>query len=323
MVAAAEVAALVRVAARARRLPDRLLRRPRRSDAARELTAAPVVGIGEAAYIAAALVAKRFAVITTLRAASPRWRTRIDALGLRSRCAGDRAAGHPRRRAGQRHTRTRPRRSSRPAERLAADRGAEALDPGLRRHGRRRREPSSARWECPSATASRSARPRPRALALRPSHQQGRRVRGARADPILRHAGLTLMRAATFREYGGPEVMRWEELDDPGRGPDEVLVGCAPAASTTATSTRGRAARAGRSRCRGCWAPSSPAPWSRSAPTSRASPTATRSRPISSSPAGPARPAGAGGPTCASGSWCSAPTAGAATPSWWRCRRGR
>src|SRR4051812_26302133 len=32
------------------------------------------------------------------------------------------------------------------------------------------------------------------------------------------------MRAATFREYGGPEVMRWEELDDPGCGRDEVIV---------------------------------------------------------------------------------------------------
>ena len=32
------------------------------------------------------------------------------------------------------------------------------------------------------------------------------------------------MMAATFREYGGPEVMRWEEVDDPVPGPDEVLI---------------------------------------------------------------------------------------------------
>ena len=32
------------------------------------------------------------------------------------------------------------------------------------------------------------------------------------------------MKAATFREYGGPEVMRWEEVDDPVPGPDEVLL---------------------------------------------------------------------------------------------------
>jgi NADPH:quinone reductase-like Zn-dependent oxidoreductase len=30
--------------------------------------------------------------------------------------------------------------------------------------------------------------------------------------------------AATFREYGGPEVMRWEELADPVPAPDEVIV---------------------------------------------------------------------------------------------------
>src|ERR671936_129252 len=40
-------------------------------DAARELTAAPVVGIGEAAYTAATLVAKRFGVITTLPRSVP------------------------------------------------------------------------------------------------------------------------------------------------------------------------------------------------------------------------------------------------------------
>jgi NADPH:quinone reductase-like Zn-dependent oxidoreductase len=32
------------------------------------------------------------------------------------------------------------------------------------------------------------------------------------------------VRAATFREYGGPEVMRWEEIDDPVPGPDEVVL---------------------------------------------------------------------------------------------------
>jgi NADPH:quinone reductase-like Zn-dependent oxidoreductase len=32
------------------------------------------------------------------------------------------------------------------------------------------------------------------------------------------------MLAATFREYGGPEVMRWEELDDPVPAADEVVI---------------------------------------------------------------------------------------------------
>ena len=32
------------------------------------------------------------------------------------------------------------------------------------------------------------------------------------------------MRAATFRDYGGPEVMLWEEIDDPVPGTDEVVI---------------------------------------------------------------------------------------------------
>jgi NADPH:quinone reductase-like Zn-dependent oxidoreductase len=32
------------------------------------------------------------------------------------------------------------------------------------------------------------------------------------------------MFAATFREYGGPEAMRWEQIEDPVPGPDEVLI---------------------------------------------------------------------------------------------------
>ena len=32
------------------------------------------------------------------------------------------------------------------------------------------------------------------------------------------------MRAATFREHGGPEVMLWEELEDPACGRDEVVI---------------------------------------------------------------------------------------------------
>lgn len=64
-------------------------------DAVRELTTAPVVGIGEAAYCAATMVAKRFAVITTL----PRGRAEIeDALaraGIAERCAGVLALGIP------------------------------------------------------------------------------------------------------------------------------------------------------------------------------------------------------------------------------------
>jgi allantoin racemase len=56
-------------------------------DAARELTAAPVVGIGQAAYAAAAQVAKRFAVITTLPRSVPALEEALERQGLASRCA--------------------------------------------------------------------------------------------------------------------------------------------------------------------------------------------------------------------------------------------
>src|SRR5581483_1458311 len=55
-------------------------------DAARELTDRPVVGIGEAAYIAASLVAKRFAVITTLARGVPALEEALERRGIRSRC---------------------------------------------------------------------------------------------------------------------------------------------------------------------------------------------------------------------------------------------
>jgi allantoin racemase len=57
-------------------------------DAARELSAAPVVGIGHAAYLSATLVARRFAVITTLRRGIPALEDAIRAHGLEARCVG-------------------------------------------------------------------------------------------------------------------------------------------------------------------------------------------------------------------------------------------
>jgi allantoin racemase len=56
--------------------------------AVREITSAPVVGIGEAAYRAASMVAKRFAVITTLRRGIADLEDAIDGAGLRRQCAG-------------------------------------------------------------------------------------------------------------------------------------------------------------------------------------------------------------------------------------------
>ena len=57
-------------------------------DAARELTKAPVVGIGEAAYLAASLVSKRFGVITTLRRGVPALEDGLERRGLRTQCVG-------------------------------------------------------------------------------------------------------------------------------------------------------------------------------------------------------------------------------------------
>ena len=54
--------------------------------AARELTEAPVVGIGEAAFQAAAMIARRFAVITTLRRGIPELEDALERHGMRSRC---------------------------------------------------------------------------------------------------------------------------------------------------------------------------------------------------------------------------------------------
>jgi allantoin racemase len=64
-------------------------------DAARELTAAPVVGIGEAAYRATSMLARRFAVITTLARGVPDIEVQMDQLGLRHACVGVLSLGIP------------------------------------------------------------------------------------------------------------------------------------------------------------------------------------------------------------------------------------
>lgn len=57
-------------------------------EAARELADAPVVGIGEAAYHASRLIAKRFGVITTLPRGIAALEDALDRQGLRSQCVG-------------------------------------------------------------------------------------------------------------------------------------------------------------------------------------------------------------------------------------------
>ena len=64
-------------------------------DAARVLARAPVVGIGEAAFHVASLVAGRFSVVTTLGRAIPAIEFNLVKYGLASRCARVRAAEIP------------------------------------------------------------------------------------------------------------------------------------------------------------------------------------------------------------------------------------
>jgi allantoin racemase len=64
-------------------------------DAARSLATAPVVGIGEAAFHLASLIAGRFSVITTLSRSIPVLQQNLMRTGLAFRCASVRAAEVP------------------------------------------------------------------------------------------------------------------------------------------------------------------------------------------------------------------------------------
>ncbi len=61
-------------------------------DAARALAAAPVIGIGEAAFHAASLIAGKFSVVTTLGRSIPAIEHNLARYGLATRCAKVRAA---------------------------------------------------------------------------------------------------------------------------------------------------------------------------------------------------------------------------------------
>ena len=64
-------------------------------DAARALSPRPVIGIGEAAYHVASLVAEKFSVVTTLSRAVPILEANLARYGLAARCARVRAADVP------------------------------------------------------------------------------------------------------------------------------------------------------------------------------------------------------------------------------------
>jgi len=94
-------------------------------EAARELTDAPVVGIGEAAYLAAGIVAKRFAVITTLPRGVPALEDALQAHGTGRRCIAVESLNIPVAEQGSHHPDTTPA-IVEAGRRLAAE-GAEAL----------------------------------------------------------------------------------------------------------------------------------------------------------------------------------------------------
>jgi len=62
-------------------------------DAARSIAGVPVIGIGEAGYHAASLIAGKFAVVTTLARSIPVLEHNLMRYGLAARCSGVRAAG--------------------------------------------------------------------------------------------------------------------------------------------------------------------------------------------------------------------------------------
>ncbi len=62
-------------------------------DAARAIANAPVIGIGEAGYHVASLIAGKFAIVTTLARSIPVMEHNLTRYGLVSRCAKVRAAG--------------------------------------------------------------------------------------------------------------------------------------------------------------------------------------------------------------------------------------
>lgn len=64
-------------------------------DAARCLAAAPVIGIGEAAFHAASLIARRFSVVTTLARSVPVIEGNLAGYGLAARCGRVRASEVP------------------------------------------------------------------------------------------------------------------------------------------------------------------------------------------------------------------------------------
>ncbi len=195
-------------------------------EAARELTDAPVVGIGEAAYRAAAMLARRFAVITTLPRGVPDIETQMDQLGVRHACVGVLSLGIPVAQQGAEFDDTNEAIVA-AGRRAVLELGAEALV--LACGGMAQVEARGARTGRRTGDQRRGLR---RAAGVRavasgtadqPSRLAGAAALDVRCRALIGRDRLSMF-AAAFREYGGPEVMRWEEIEDPVPGPDEVLI---------------------------------------------------------------------------------------------------
>ena len=197
--------------------------------AARELTEAPVVGIGEAAFQAAAMIARRFAVITTLRRGIPELEDALERHGMRSRCVAVEPLEIPVADQGGHNPETTAAIVDAGRRVVSAERRRGAR-PGLRRHGRRRPD-RPARGRCARLRRRRVRRDgRVLALALRPLDEQGGRVRMARADRLCRHAGVQGRRwviPSDGRHVSRVRRARGDALGGgrrSGAGPDEVLL---------------------------------------------------------------------------------------------------
>ena len=87
---------------------------------ARALAPCPVLGIGQAAYLAAVLLGRRFSVVTTLAVSVPILEANLAAYGLAAACAGSGPPAFPSSRSSGPRTRSPPRPRARVAEDGAA-----------------------------------------------------------------------------------------------------------------------------------------------------------------------------------------------------------
>ena len=188
MVAAAEVAALVRELPAHDAYLVACFGDPG-VGAARELTEAPVVGIGEAAFQAAVTIARRFAVITTLRRSIPELEDMLDRHGVRDRCVAVEPLDIPVADQGSHNPDTTAAIVA-AGRRVVAGAGAEALVLACGGMADVARGRPARRWR------ARLRRRRVRrhdgllAVALRALDEQGGCLRVARADLLCRHAGV-------------------------------------------------------------------------------------------------------------------------------------